>query len=354
MEEQNNTYADKVGLPPGSLVYIGKQNTQNVILSEINYSADHYEENVLNNFFDSKSWDKSNVVTVVSVIGIHDLSIIESAGEFFNLDPMILEKIVNTQSRPKLEEFDDYLFLSMKTLEIDINFNDINIGHISLLLRENGVISFQENEINILDPLKDRIRQGKGIIRQQNSDYIFYRIVDTLVDNYFTITEHLADLLEELEEKILDNQNENLNEEIYDLKKKIGVVKRNIYPLRECLFNIIKSDNGFVTESTQNYFRDVYDHLIHLSEIMDSQRETINDFLNLNISFMSNKMNEVMKVLTIFASIFIPLTFIAGIYGMNFNIMPELQWEYGYFIVWGIMIAVTILLLIYFRMKRWF
>ena len=353
MEEQNSTYADKVGLPPGSLVYIGKQNTQNVILSEINYSADHYEENMLKNFSDGKSWDKSGLVTLVSVIGIHDLSIIESAGEYFNLDPLILEKIVNTHSRSKLEEFDDYLFLCMKTLEVDINSNDINIGHLSLLLRENGVISFQENEINILDPLKNRIKQGKGIIRQRNSDYVFYRIVDTLVDTYFTITEHLQDQLEELEEKLLDNQNENLNEEIYELKKKIGFVKRNISPLRECLSNIIKSDNGFITESTQNYFRDVYDHLIHLNETVDSQRETINDFLNLNMSFMSNKMNEVMKVLTIFASIFIPLTFIAGIYGMNFNIMPELQWEYGYFIVWGIMFAVAILLLFYFRRKKW-
>lgn len=353
MEEQNNTYADKVGLPPGSLVYIGKQNSQNVILSEINYSVDHHEENEFNEFSNCKSWDKSNVVTLVSVIGVHDASIIESAGEYFNLDPMILEKIVNTESRPKLEEFDDYLFLRMKTLEVDINSNDIITGHISLLLNKNGVLSFQENEVSILGPLKNRIRQGKGTIRKRNSDYVFYRIVDTLVDNYFTITEHLDDQLEKLEEKLLENQNENLNEEIYDLKKKIGFVKRTISPLRECLSNIIRSDNDFVTKSTQNYFRDVNDHLIHLNEIVDSQREAINDLLNLHMSIMNNKMNEVMKVLTIFASIFIPLTFIAGIYGMNFEIMPELKWEYGYIIAWGIMLSAAIILLLYFRRKKW-
>jgi len=191
------------------------------------------------------------------------------------------------------------------------------------------------------------------MIRQRKTDYMFYRLVDTFVDNYFIVTEHLADRLELLEEKILQDPNENINEEIYELKKKIGYVKRTISPLRESISDIIKSDSDLISESTQNYFRDVYDRLVHLIETVDSQRETINDFLNLYMSVMSNKMNEVMKVLTIFASIFIPLTFIAGIYGMNFAIMPELQWKYGYLSAWGIMLAVAVLLLLYFRRKRW-
>ena len=353
MQEENMTYADKIGLPPGSLVYIGKERAAKVTISEIIYSADYYQENELDQFSDCISWNKSDSVTIVSVIGIHDIALIEAAGEHFSLDPMILEDIVNTQSRSKLEEFDDCLFLPMKTLGVDLDSNDIRTGHISLLLGKNGIISFQENEIKILDSLKDRIRKGKGLIRQRKPDYAFYRVVDTLVDNYFIVTEHLNDRLEILEEKILQNPHENVNEEIYELKRKITFVKRTISPLRECLSNVIKSDSDLVSESTQNYFRDVYDHLVHLLETIDSQREMINDFLNLYMSTMSNKMNEVMKVLTIFASIFIPLTFIAGIYGMNFTIMPELQWEYGYFIVWGIMLLVVILLLFYFRRKRW-
>ena len=216
------------------------------------------------------------------------------------------------------------------------------------------MISFQENEIKILTPLKERIRNGKGLVRKRKSDYIFYRLIDIIVDNYFLVIEHLAERIEELEEKILQDPDVGVHEEIYELKRKIGFVKRTISPLRECISNVIKSDGDLVSESTQNYFRDVYDHLINLIETVDSQRETINDFLNLYMSAMSNKMNEVMKVLTIFASIFIPLTFIAGIYGMNFEIMPELQWKYGYFIAWGGMGIVALLLLIYFKRKKWF
>jgi magnesium transporter len=354
MEGQRTTYTDKVGLPPGSLVYIGEKKTDQVSLTEMVFSPDHYEENQLSKISDCNSWDKSENVTIVSVIGIHDTSIIEAAGEHFSLDPMILEDVLNTQSRSKLEEFDDYLFLSMKILGVDLNSNEITTEHISLLLAKNGVISFQESEIKISDPLKGRIRQGKGLARKRKSDYIYYRLVDTFVDNYFNVTEYLADRIDVLEEKILQNPNENVHEEIYELKKKIGFIKRAISPLRESISNIIKSDSDLVSESTQNYFRDVYDHLIHLIETVDSQRETINDFLNLYMSTMSNKMNEVMKVLTIFASIFIPLTFIAGVYGMNFEIMPELQWKYGYSIAWGLMGIVALLLLIYFKRKKWF
>jgi len=354
MEKQSTTYSDKIGLPPGSLVYIGKPRNQKVTVSEINYSVDHYEENELNKFSDCISWDKSDSVTMVSVIGVHDTSYIEAAGNYFSLDPMILEDIVNTQSRSKLEEFDEYLFMPMKILDVDLTSNEIIIEHISLLLGKNGVISFQESETKMFDSLKNRIRQGKGMVRQRKPDYIFYRLVDTLVDNYFIVTEYLADRLEELEEKVLNEPDEKVHEEIYELKKKISFIKRTISPLRESISNIIKSDSDLIFDSTQNYFRDVYDHLVHLMETIDSQRETINDFLNLYMSAMSNKMNEVMKVLTIFASIFIPLTFIAGIYGMNFEMMPELKWEYGYFSAWVVMLMVAILLLIYFKRKKWF
>ena len=353
MEVQETTYTDKIGLPPGALVYIGEPRTQKVTVSEINYSAADYEEKELNNFSECISWDNSEVVTVVSVIGIHDISIIEAAGKRFGLDPMILEDIVNTLSRPKLEELDDFLFLPMKMLSVDSNSNEIIAEQISLLLGKNGLISFQESEIEILDPLKDRIRKGKGVIRQHQSDYMFYRMVDTFVDHYFVVAEYLSDRLETLEEKILENPGEDVSEEIYELKKKISFVKRTISPLRACIANIVKIDNDLLSGSIQDYFRDVYDHLVYLIEIADSQRETINDFLNLHMSAVSNKMNEVMKVLTIFASIFIPLTFIAGIYGMNFEIMPELKWDYGYFAVWGIMLGVTFLLLLYFRRKKW-
>jgi len=353
MEEQDTSYADKIGLPPGSLVYIGKQRNEKVTISEINYSVEHYEEKDLKSFSECTSWEKSDSVTVLSVTGIHDTSVIEAAGKRFDLDSMTMEDILNTNSRPKLEEFDDHLFFPMNILGIDPLSDEIVSEHISLLLGENGVISFQENEIKILGPLKERLKKGKGIIRQRKADYIFYRLVDIFVDHYYTVTEHLAYRLDILEEKILQRSDEDVNEDIYKLKKEIAFIKRTVSPLRESISNIIKSDSELLSDSTQNYFRDVHDHLIHLIETIDSQRETINDFLNLYMSAMSNKMNEVMKVLTIFASIFIPLTFIAGIYGMNFNIMPELQWKYGYLFAWAIMAAVAASLLYYFRRKKW-
>jgi len=354
MKNQSATYSDKVGLPPGSLVYIGEKRSRKVTISEISYSAGHFEEKALTRISDCSSWDSSENVTVVSVIGIHDTKIIEAAGNHFGLDPMVLENIADTQSRPRLEEFDSYLFLPMNVLGVQEKTNDIIAEHISLILGENGVIIFKENDFKIFDPLKERLRQGKGTLRQRKPDYIFYRLVDTLIDNYFLITEYLADRLEELEGKILQDPNEHVHEEIYNLKRKIATVKRTIGPLRECISNVIKSESDLISESTQTYFRDVYNHLINLIETVDSQRETINDFLNLYMSAMSNKMNEVMKVLTIFASIFIPLTFLAGIYGMNFEIMPELGWEYGYLAVWGVMLMVGVLLLIYFKRKKWF
>jgi len=353
MKKKRTTYTNKIGLPPGSLVYIGKERNEKVTVSEINFSPDHYEEIDLKKVTECNSWDNPDTVTVISIIGIHDIAIIEEAGKHFSLDPMILEDIVNSQSRPKLVEFDDYLFLPINILGVDLNSNEITTEHISFLLAKNGVISFQENEIKILTPLIERIRNGKGQVRKRKSDYIFYRLIDTIVDNYFFVTEHLAERIEELEEKIMQDPNAGVHEEIYDLKRKISFVKRTISPLRECISNVIKSDGDLLSESTQNYFRDVYDHLINLIETVDSQRETINDFLNLYMSAMSNKMNEVMKVLTIFASIFIPLTFIAGVYGMNFEIMPELQWKYGYLIVWGGMVTLALLLLIYFKRKKW-
>lgn len=353
MKAQKTSYSDKAGLPPGSIFYIGKERNQKVTFREINYSADHFEENELKEFSDCNSWSNSDSVTSISVIGLHNVPIVESAGEYFGLDPMILEQVVNTQIRSKLEDFDNFLFLSMKALSVDEDSETISIKHLSLVLGKNGLISFQEGETKSLNALKERIKKGKGVIRSRKSDYNFYRTVDILVDNYFVVTEYLTDRLEILEDKVLENPNENVNEEIFEMKRKIAFVKRNISPLKESISHIIKSDSDLLSKSTRKYFRGVYDHLIHLIETLDSQRESVNDFLNLYMSTMSNKMNEVMKVLTIFASIFIPLTFIAGIYGMNFELMPELHWEYGYLLAWGVMLLVVLLLLIYFRRKDW-
>lgn len=353
MDKHGTTYSDKVGLPPGTLIYIGKERSKEVKMLEIVFSADQYQERSLPGISDCSSWENSDNVTIVSVIGIHDTSILEEAGKHFGLDPMSLENIADTQSRPRFEEFKNYLFLPLNVLGFQSDTHEIIAEHISLVLAKNGVIIFKENDTKVFYPLKDRIRHEKGLIRARKSDYIFYRLIDTLIDNYFIITEYLSECLDDLEERILRDPNEEVHEEIYNLKRKIAFVKRTINPLRECILNIRKSDSHLISEPVQDYFKDVYDHLLNLLETVDSQREIINDVLNLHMSAVNNKLNEVMRVLTVFASIFIPLTFLAGIYGMNFDFMPELHWEYGYVFAWGIMLAVVGGLLIYFRRKNW-
>jgi magnesium transporter len=251
-----------------------------------------------------------------------------------------------------MEEFDNCLFVIIKTLNIDDN-NSVVVEQISAFLAKEGVCSFQESGSENFGILKDRIINNKGTIRQRKPDYFFYRLIDTVVDHYFIVLEYFEDQLELLEKKIVDNPGKDVQQEIYDLKSKMSTARKVMIPLRETISAVMKSDSELIDEINHKYFRDVYDHVIQIIDTLDSQRETVTDFLNLYMSGLSNKMNEVMKVLTIFAAIFIPLTFIAGIYGMNFEFMPELSWEYGYYITWGVMISVAITLLVYFRRKKW-
>jgi magnesium transporter len=346
-------YASKVGLPPGALVYVGEPRTGATKISVMDFSAHHFDEVTVKSIAECKVCGNENSTTWVDVDSIHNVDIIEQLGEFFKIDQLLLEDVLNTQHRPTFEEHDNYLYLSLKAFYKTEEKSQPVIQHISLILGRHWLISFQEKPKDVLIGYKERIRQAKGDIRYRKNDFIFYRLLDNIVDQYFLVTESISEEMDELEEKILNNKEESLHEEIYRLKKDIISIKKSIIPLREAVSGIIRSDSNHISKETRELFRDVYEHVIQIGEMVETQRESITDFLNLYLSQLSNKMNEVMKVLTIFASIFIPLTFIAGIYGMNFEVMPELKWRMGYFLVWVVMILVAVGLLFYFKRKKW-
>lgn len=351
--KKESYHAKKAGLPPGSLVYLGAEKADKVTITQISYSETHYEEKELKDISETMISPDPDTTTWINIDGIHNTEMIESAGKHFDIHPLVLEDIVNTQHRPGAEEFDNYMFLALKMLSVDQDKKTIVSEHVSLVLGKNWVISFQENKVDIFEPFRERIRQAKGIIRQRKEDYIFYRLVDTIVDNYFLVTEFISEAIEDLEEEILVRPEKSTLESIYDMKKLIQELKKSIFPLREAVSTILRDESEYISEATGKYFRDVYEHIIQAFETIESQRETLTSFTDLYMSGLSNKMNQVMQFLTIFAAIFIPLTFIAGVYGMNFEYIPELQYKYGYFIVWGVMITVGLLMLRYFKKKDW-
>ena len=269
------------------------------------------------------------------------------------MHPLVLEDIVNTSQRPKIDDYNDYIFLVAQMMYYDADEQIVN-EQISFILGKNYVLTFQEAEGDVFDMLRDRIRNGKGRVRQHGSDYLLYALIDSIVDHYYAIIETMGNKVEELEDQLFEGiREEEITNEIQTLKREILKIRRAIFPLREIINRIEKSESSLIEEKTQRYFSDVYDHVIQISETIEIYREMIWSLMDMYMTNISNKMNEVMKVLTIIATIFIPLTFIAGIYGMNFEYIPELQLKNGYFYIWGLMILIFIGMLYYFKRKKW-
>ncbi len=342
----------KLGQIPGSVIYTGKKSNQKLFIEAFDYTKDNYVEKELTNVEDCFNFNEGSI-TWININGLNHVNAIEKIGEHYQLHPLVLEDIVNIAQRPKIDEYDDYLFVVLKMLYYDANEKIVS-EQVSFILGNEYVLTFQEAEGDVFDTVRDRIRQAKGRVRNMQADYLLYVLIDAVVDHYFSVIEVLSDKIEDFETAIFSgNVDNNTSKNIQNLKREILKVRRAIFPLREVINRIEKNDRSLIQKKTLTYYRDIYDHLIQLTENIDIYREMIWSLMEMYMTTISNKMNEVMKVLTIMASIFIPLTFIAGIYGMNFNYMPELQYKYGYFTVWGVMIAIFIGLLIYFKRKKW-
>jgi magnesium transporter len=344
----------KSGLAPGTLVHIGKKRDEPIKITLIDYNEKNIVEREIVNIEDSFKFLDKKTVTWINIDGIHQTEIIEKIGKHFNMHPLILEDVVNSEQRPKVEDYGEYIFVVLKMLYLDDKKDEIQAEQISLILSEKFIISFQEEKgKDVFDVVRQRIRSGKGKIRKHGPDYLAYSLIDAIVDNYFIILEALSESLGDLEEEVVENPSINTSKSINSLKRELIFLRKCVWPLREVIRNLETSESSLIKDSTKIYFRDVYDHTIQVIDNVETFRDVISGMLDVYLSSISNKMNEIMKVLTVFSAIFIPLTFIVGIYGMNFKFFPELEWKYSYPLLWIFMIGLVFGMLFYFKKKKW-
>lgn len=328
------------------------ENKPKVILELISYDRNNYQR------YDSLPIDeicknlKPDQVNWINVDGLSDLTIVETLQSHFNLHSLLVDDVLDDQ-RPKAEDYDDYLFFTLKML-YRINGGEIDYEQISFVLGNNYLISFQEKEGDLFDGFRDRIRLDQGRVRKKKTDYLLYRLIDIIVDSYFNVLDHIGDQIEEIEDNIHADSSPDNFKQIQGLKKELIYLRRAVYPLRDAVGLLIKDENGFIEEDNEHFFSDVYDHLIHVTDTLDTYKDLVSGLMDLHMNTLNTRLNEVIKVLTVISTIFIPLTFIVGVYGMNFDFMPELKWKYGYFVVWGIMIVIVGFMLWYFKRKKWF
>jgi magnesium transporter len=341
------------GLAPGTLVHVGERKTEEVRITVMDYDEHDFQEKQVSNIEDCFPFKNTSTVTWINVDGLHDISIIEKAGKHFDIHPLILEDIVNTGQRPKFEDVEKHLFVVLKMLYFDDNSQTVQSEQVSIVLASNYVISFQEKIGDVFEQIRDRIRNAKGKIRKMGPDYLMYTLLDSVVDSYFSILEKLGEKIEFLEEELVGDPTEKTLKQIHNLKREMVFLRKSVWPLRELVSGMTRSESSFIKETTGVYLRDVYDHTIQVIDTVESFRDMVSGMLDIYLSSISNRMNAVMKVLTIIATIFIPLTFVAGIYGMNFKYMPELEWKWGYLAVWIVVVIIGICMLIYFRRKKW-
>jgi magnesium transporter len=295
-----------------------------------------------------------NLINWINVDGLSDEELIKKISKKFDLHYLLTEDILNTDHQPKADEYEKHLFFTLKMLYRIDGQNNIDYEHISFVLGKNYVLSFQEKEGDIFNSLRNRIKQDTNIIRKRGADYLLYRLIDTIVDSYYSVLENIGHQVEEIEESISSNPTVLDFQRIQKLRKEFIYLRKVVYPLREALNKVVKNEDGFIEDRNVKYFTDVYDHVIHLIDSLDTYKDLTSTLMDLYMNTINYKMNEVMKLLTIITTIFIPLSFIAGIYGMNFDVMPELRWSWGYYGVLGLMGAIFILMIIYFKHKKWF
>ena len=340
---------------PGSLVHVGEVPESATRMTVINYSKDHFEQKAIKSIDEILEYKSSETITWVTIEGLTNVNLIGDIGTNFGIHDLVLEDILNTHQRPRFEEYDDHLYIVLKCLLLENEEFSVSYEQISLLLLKNFVFVFKEKADDLLLPLQQRIKNSKGRFKGQGSDYLTYSILDIIVDQNFILIDSLDNAVTELEESLLEFEpSKNMLSNIQRLKREVISMRRHVSPVRELMAAMLRTESVLIDEKTHIFLRDVFDHVIRVIESIELYREILTSLLDIYLSSVSNKMNEVMKVLTVFASIFIPLTFIAGIYGMNFEYMPELKWKWSYPVLMLGFVTIPVVLLIYFRKKKWF
>jgi magnesium transporter len=342
------------GQVPGSLIFVGTRQVQQTSIRVMDYDAGQLNEFVFTDVNQIKDLHSPSACSWVDIYGLHDVGVINEIGSRFNVHSLVLEDVLNTGQRPKLEEFGHFVFLVLKMFRYDKEEEIVHAEQLSMVIGKGVLITFQERKGDVFEAVRERIRKMKGRIRQSGVDYLAYALLDTVVDNYIDVIERIGEHVEELDEKVLEEPDKAIIAEISSAKREINYMRKSIRPARDAIIQLGKLDTDLISDYMVPFLKDLQDLATHATEVVEIYREMLTDQMSIYHSSLSNRMNDVMKVLTIFAAIFIPLTFIAGIYGTNFEYLPELHYRYSYFVFWGVIIAVAGGLLFFFKKKGWF
>ncbi|WP_258100293.1 magnesium/cobalt transporter CorA [Marinoscillum pacificum] len=344
----------KTGLAPGSLIYTGQVYTDEIKIQVIDYTDDHIEEIEITEVAELERFNNPDTVTWINIQGLHDVEVISSIGKLMGLHPLTMEDILDTNQRPKVEEFEDHLYISMKMINHLEDHNKIDIEQVSIIAHNNFVICFQEKPGDVFNDIRTRLRNGKGRARKRGADYLSYMLIDVIIDFYYETLDQVWNKIERLDDLVVRRPDRIELNDIQVIRRDLIQLRRYMYPVRDVVHSISNSQGQFFSDQTLMFVRDSYDHAVQVVENLDTYREILNSVMDLYLSQLSNKMNEVMKVLTVMSSIFIPLTFIAGIYGMNFEHMPELGWAISYPVgFWSLIGVVAVIMVIFMKSRKW-
>jgi len=344
----------EIGISPDELWFRGEQKIENALLRIIDFDTTNLEEKNITSVKELEKFKEKDSITWFNIDGLHNTALMEEIASVFNLDKIILADVMNTNGRPKVQEYDNCLYISVKMLQQDESTDFVSVENLCLILTDSVLISFQEKKGDVFEPVRERIRKQKKRIRSSGVDYLAFALLDVVIDNYIYIIGNLGEKIESVEENLILEPTQSVIDEINKFKRELNYIRKNIKPAKEIMLAITKMDTEFIKENIDLHYKELLDNINHAVESSESYREILTDQLNIYHTTITSKLNDIMKFLTIFSVIFIPLTFIVGIYGTNFETLPELKFEYSYFIMWGVMIFIAIGMLIYFRKRKWF
>ncbi len=344
---------EEIGLSPDAMIFRGEQKSRDVLLRIIDFDAANLKEDAVKTVQEALEYQEKNTVTWLNIDGLHNIEIMEEIARSFDFDPLVIAEVLNTSSRPKVLEYDNCILISIKMMQMKDESGKITVENLSLILTKSVLISFQETKGDVFEPVRERIRKQKKRIRNGGTDYLTFALLDIVIDNYLYVINLLGEKIETLEENLLVNPNEVVINEINNYKKELNFLRKNIKPAKEMIFSLAKMETELIEDDTDIHYKELQDNISQASDTSDSYREILSDQLNIYHTTISSKLNDTMRFLTVFSVIFIPLTFIAGIYGTNFENVPELSFKYSYYIMWGVMISIAIGMLLYFRNRKW-
>ncbi|MDH4214978.1 MAG: magnesium/cobalt transporter CorA [Candidatus Thorarchaeota archaeon] len=344
--------SDKIGLPPGTPIHIGQRRIDIPKILLVDYNAENIRIETATTPEHLSQPSPKQMLRWIHLSGVHDVELVQNVCKPYNIHPLVVEDVVNTEHRPKLEIHSEYIFIVLKVFNIAEN-EGVILEQISIILGQSFILTFQESADELFKSIMTRLQQSHGNLRNSGLDYLAYTILDVIVDQYFVFTESLSEQIEELEDEVIENPTTQTLQNMYRLKRIVSIARRNLWPLRENVGRIYREPSPLINPATGIYLRDLYDHVIQINDYLESYREALSSMLDTYLSSVSNKMNAVMKVLTVISTVFIPLTLIAGIYGMNFYNMPELAWPYGYTTIMLVMLILGTIMLAYFRKIEW-